>query len=66
MASAGNLWLSAAAMSGLPLADAAPAVAVTLTQTHAGRAWMAGVASLAVLLGGIATGWANLPVSGKA
>ncbi|MEX3985255.1 copper resistance D family protein [Paraburkholderia sp. EG287A] len=36
------LWLQAAVMSGSPLAEAAPAVAAVLTQSHYGIAWSVG------------------------
>jgi putative copper resistance protein D len=42
------LWLQAAAMAGVPLADAAPAVRTVLTDTRYGVAWLLGACALLV------------------
>jgi copper resistance protein D len=48
MAHAVGLWLEAAAMAEVPLADAFPAVQSVITATHYGMAWMLGAAALVV------------------
>jgi putative copper resistance protein D len=45
-ASAVLLWLEAAAMAEVPLANAGPAVVSVLSATHYGLAWMIGIAAL--------------------
>jgi putative copper resistance protein D len=44
------LWLQAAAMAEVPLAQAMPAVRTMLAETHYGTAWLAGLAALAIAL----------------
>ena len=48
------LWLQAAAMAEVPVLAARTAVAATLTGTHFGNAWMAGIAALALAAGAVA------------
>ncbi|MDB5933805.1 MAG: copper resistance protein CopD [Massilia sp.] len=56
-ASAGLLWLEAAAMAEVPLAQAAGAVRLMLTSTHLGLAWKIGMGAL--LLGIAAMSFAS-------
>ncbi|MFD2365667.1 CopD family protein [Pseudoduganella sp. GCM10020061] len=52
------LWLDAAYMAEVPLAEAGPAVITTLSATHHGFAWSIGIASLAAIaLASAALAW---------
>jgi putative copper resistance protein D len=50
------LWVEAASMAEVPLAEALPAVGSVLSATHYGLAWMIGAAALAVTAASCATG----------
>ena len=54
LASAGGVWLEAAAMAEVPLAQAASAAALMLTETHRGTAWRIGGGALLLSMGAIA------------
>lgn len=52
------LWLDAASMAEVPLAEAGPAVMAALSATHYGFAWSIGIASLAAIaLASAALAW---------
>ncbi|MDL2354368.1 MAG: CopD family protein [Pseudomonadota bacterium] len=54
LASAGVLWLEAAAMAEVAPAQAAPAVRAMLTATHLGVAWQVGIGALLFSMGALA------------